>query len=502
MPVLGASWCPGRVAPVGRQHRVEREADEQAHQHRGHDGQAEGPEPFAGDAGDEGHRHEHRDDREGGGRDREADLGRALERRGAPVGAALHVAPAEDIVAGNGMKLLAKGARIDAGTRDRLLKHKLSKPLESCVQVRKGVVPAVFGPLAEQLLARHPLLETLCAPARSQSLPITLSSLRLSMPVQTLLTIYADHQGDRLAHSVGVTMLALGLGHRLMPGEPEQHQQLAIAGLLHDVGELYIDPSHLLADGPLQTEQWRHIATHPVVGWRVLRDMKGAGPQVAELVLNHHERMDGFGYPRGLTERELPLAQQVLAAAEWLMALIDSGVGALARASVASRLIPGEFSPVILDVLNAVTRSSREVQDWVGAQEPVLHAIPAAEGLGRTLARFRAMRPWLDEQLAGASNELRAALQIGLQRLLRIQASFVSTGLDLENPGDTLREMAAQNDPRLHQELQLLIQEFAWRMRQLEREALLRAGQLGGAERAVVQQLIDGLRGSALPGGL
>ena len=108
------------------------------------------------------------------------------------------VEAAEDIVAGNGMKLLAKGARIDAGTRDRLLKHKLSKPLESCVQVRKGVVPAVFGPLAEQLLARHPLLETLCAPARSQSLPITLSSLRLSMPVQTLLTIYADHQGDRL----------------------------------------------------------------------------------------------------------------------------------------------------------------------------------------------------------------------------------------------------------------------------------------------------------------
>lgn len=403
---------------------------------------------------------------------------------------------AEDIVAGNGMKLLAKGARIDASTRERLLSHKLSKPLESSVQVRKGVVPALFGPLAEQLLARHPLLETLCAPARSQALPLTLSSLRLTMPVQTLLTIYADHQGDRLAHSVGVTMLALGLAHRLQPNQPPQQlQQLIVAGLLHDVGELYIDPAHLRANGPLQTEQWRHIATHPVVGWRVLRELKGAGPQVAELVLNHHERMDGFGYPRGLTEEELPLEHQVLAAAEWLMALIDTGVGALARASVASRLIPGEFSPVILDVLNAATRNSRELQDWLGAQEPVLHAVPEAEAIGAALARFRDMRPWIDEQIGSASTGLRAALQLGLRRLLRIQASFVSTGLDLDQPGDTLREMAEQNDPRVNQELQVLIKEFSWRLRQLDREALLRAGQLPPAERAVVQDLMTRLRG-------
>lgn len=405
------------------------------------------------------------------------------------------VEAAEDIVAGNGIKLLAKGARIDAGTRERLLSHKLSKPLEQSLKVRRGVVPALFGPLAEQLLERHPLLETLCAPARSRSLPLLLSSLQLSMPVQTLLTVYADHQGDRLAHSVGVSMLTLGLAHRLLPGEPELHQQLAIAGLLHDVGELYIDPAHLRADGPLQIEQWRHIATHPLVGWRVLRGMKGAGPQVAELVLNHHERMDGFGYPRGLTEAELPLQHQVLAAAEWLMALIDSGIGALARASVASRLIPGEFSPLIIEVLNTVARGSREVQDWMGAQEPVLHAIPVAEALAATLARFRAMRPWISEQMSIASPGLRAALQLGQQRLLRIQVSFASTGMDLDRPGDTLRDMAAQQDPRLHQELQLLIQEFAWRLRQLEREALLRAGQLPAADQAVVQKLIEGLRG-------
>ena len=72
---LGRVVVARRVAPVGRQHRVEREADEQADQHRGDHGQPEGPEPFARDAGHEGHRDEHRDDREGGGRHRQADLG-------------------------------------------------------------------------------------------------------------------------------------------------------------------------------------------------------------------------------------------------------------------------------------------------------------------------------------------------------------------------------------------------------------------------------------------
>ncbi len=89
---LGQQVMARRIAPIGREHRVERERDEQAHQHRGRHGEAEGPEPLAGDAGDEGHRYEHRDDGEGGGRHGEADLGGAFERSRHAVGAALHVA--------------------------------------------------------------------------------------------------------------------------------------------------------------------------------------------------------------------------------------------------------------------------------------------------------------------------------------------------------------------------------------------------------------------------
>ena len=172
----------------------------------------------------------------------------------------------QDIVSGNGIKLLAKGARIEPAVRERLLQHKLQKPLEDCVQVVGGVMPERFGPIAEGLLTTHPLIAALCAAqGGAQPIPPSLTRLKLSAPVQSLLTVYADWQGDRLEHSVGVAMFAMSLGRRLVPGDIERHRLLALAGLLHDVGELYIDPRHLQRGTRLEAEQWRHIVSHPLL---------------------------------------------------------------------------------------------------------------------------------------------------------------------------------------------------------------------------------------------
>lgn len=403
----------------------------------------------------------------------------------------------EDIVAGNGMKLVAKGTRIDAGLRDRLLQHKLRKPLEQTLAVRGGIVADGLRPVAERLLEQYPLLQSLCAPARTQSLPLMLSSLPLLHPVQSLLTIYADYQGGRLSHSVGVAMLALGLARKLLLLDVKQQQQLALAGLMHDLGELYIDSSYMHSNAPLQAAQWRHIAAHPVVGWRVLRDVRGVGPEVAEMVLNHHERIDGFGYPRGLQGESFPMLHQMLAAAEWLMALIDSGSGALARASVASRLIPGEFNPVLVDLLDQAARQTRETH--APDEPPLMESLPALQQVTDTLERFQQLREWMQARIADANPALANTLSMGMARLTRIQASLSSTGLDLHDPEALLRSAAEQDDPLLHQELRLLAREFSWRLRQLEREALLRAGLLCEADLAVVQELVTRLRGSDEP---
>jgi len=220
---------------------------------------------------------------------------------------------AEDIVAGNGIKLLAKGARIDATTRDRLLQHKLRRPLENCVQVAGGAISARLAPIGDALLDKHPLMRALCASKNVRGAPASLAALSLSMPLQSLLTVYAQSHDERLDHAVGVAMLALSFARTLMPGDTDRHRVLATAGLLHDVGELYIDPAYLRKGTRLEAEQWRHIVTHPLVGHRVLRDMAGAGQEVANAVLLHHERLDGQGFPDGLRGEEIPLGARILA---------------------------------------------------------------------------------------------------------------------------------------------------------------------------------------------
>lgn len=406
------------------------------------------------------------------------------------------VEASEDILAGNGMKLLAKGARINADVRDRLLQHKLSKPLEDCVQVADGVVPARFGAIAEELLDQHALLAALCAGKGGQlAVPDSLAQLRLSPPVQSLLTVYGEHQGDRLKHTVGVAMIALALARQLLPGDIAHHRMLALAGLVHDVGELYIDPALLRRDVMLGPEEWKHIVLHPVVGHRVLSKMEGAGPVVANAVLMHHERLDGFGYPHGVGGDRLSLDGQILGVAEWLMALIESGVSPLERASVATKLMPGEFNSELLECVAASARASPGMQAVRESPEPLEPAIPRLERIAATLRRFAEQRAWIGGRVKEASGELKQQLLAGSQRMQRIQMAFSSAGLDTADPATLMRELAAEGDPRLHLEVILVMRELEWRFRELERDSLLRSGLLRAEEDAVMRELIGRLKG-------
>jgi HD-GYP domain-containing protein (c-di-GMP phosphodiesterase class II) len=402
----------------------------------------------------------------------------------------------EDIVAGNGVKLLAKGARIDADARERLLQHKLRKPLEECVQVVGGAIAARLEPAGEALLEKHPLLRALCAPKGARGAAASLAALPLSMPIQSLLTVYAQHQDGRLDHAVGVAMLALSLARKLQPGDVDRHRVLATAGLLHDVGELYIDPAYLQRGTRLGADQWRHIVTHPLVGHRVLRDMAGAGREVADAVLLHHERLDGFGYPRGVSGSAVTLGGEILAAAEWLMAVVESDSSPLTRAGMAARLVPGEFSAALLEAVAIAAREAPDAAIELSAAPPLEQAVPRVVRLADTLRRFVESRAWIDECIAGAGPALRAVLEAGLQRTLRIQASFASTGMDAHNAALLLGELSALRDPSVYAEIVTLVGELEWRMRELERSQRLRASLLTAAEEAVVGELVARLKGT------
>ena len=121
---------------------------------------------------------------------------------------------------------------------------------------------------------------------------------------------------DRMTarHSAAVARYARATAIAL--DRPDEEQELAhTAGLLHDIGKFAFPDSILLAERPLTAQQWEVVRRHPADGARVVQRVDGYAP-VADIVLSHHERWDGAGYPRGLAGEEIPLAARLISVAD------------------------------------------------------------------------------------------------------------------------------------------------------------------------------------------
>jgi hypothetical protein len=394
----------------------------------------------------------------------------------------------EDIVSGTGMKLLAKGSKIDARARERLLEFRLTKPLENMMRVVGGTDPALFHPLAEQLLARHALLRGICASVPGFDPIAILKALALSDNVQSLLSVYAGQAPSRLEHAVGVAVITSALGGSVS-ANPADTSALVIAALTHDVGELYIDPAFLSRGVKLSARQWKHVATHPIVGSHVLGAMPGAGPRIASVVMAHHERLDGFGYPQGTLGSNLSMAGQMLAVAEMLMGLLESGSHPAQRAAVAMRLVPGEFHRRFVDRVFLGARA--------GDPDPKAIDIGALEVrvsvLAATLTHVRGLFQELESQDAGFGAPLRALIAHAGTRWDRIGIAFSSTGLDLVADERLHAVLGAMSPSELH-EVGIVVRELEWRMGELERALQIRSEQFNPGDAQRVHDLIEQAR--------
>lgn len=121
-------------------------------------------------------------------------------------------------------------------------------------------------------------------------------------------------------HSVNVCIFGVALGRRLGYGQQDLNR-LGAGLLLHDAGKSVLDPAILAKRGPLSPEEWEVIKTHPSRGVELLGKSDAVEDESLQVVLQHHEKCCGRGYPAGLKESEIHSFAKIAAIADVFDAL-------------------------------------------------------------------------------------------------------------------------------------------------------------------------------------
>lgn len=189
-------------------------------------------------------------------------------------------------------------------------------------------------------------------------------------------------------HTRRVAALAVEVGEQL--GLPATRlRSLAIGGLLHDMGKLSVPDSILKKPGPLAHDEFALVKLHSQRGRELLNELGGFDENVKRLVLDHHERLDGRGYPRGLTADDLDLETRILALCDVYDALVSERVYRPAWSSDQALALLREESGVAFDtrcvdalvqVLGDNVAELRSMGRRPGFREPPARTLGSADG--------------------------------------------------------------------------------------------------------------------------
>ena len=140
-----------------------------------------------------------------------------------------------------------------------------------------------------------------------------LASLQVGL-INTVMQTLSMRDAMTARHSAAVARYAREVARLLGLSEREQ-ELIHTAGLFHDIGKFIFPDAILVASRKLTADEWEVVKLHPEQGAKLVRRIEGYGP-VADIVLSHHEKVDGTGYPYGLSGEHIPLGSRILAAAD------------------------------------------------------------------------------------------------------------------------------------------------------------------------------------------
>lgn len=149
---------------------------------------------------------------------------------------------------------------------------------------------------------------------------------------------------------------------RALSLDPEVVRQIELGGRVHDIGKIGVREVVLNKAGPLTPDEYQHIMTHPMVGWRILSPLLGDTPKALNIVRSHHERFDGRGVPDGLRGEAIPLEARIVVVADTFDAMTSvrpyrPGVPLPSTIAELQRCAGSQFDPRVVKAFLAAVDS-------------------------------------------------------------------------------------------------------------------------------------------------
>ncbi len=227
-------------------------------------------------------------------------------------------------------KIKRKKVKIGVGREGRVAERSASifKPSYLCVPLLEedtiGVISvsqridkkpfSVFDQEILTVLAEQAVIAIKNAQLYTEQEKLTLGSIK------SLAAILKTRTSPRYTHSVAFVNIVSALG-REMKLSSDERKSLRYAALLHDAGELMVPDEILAKRSKLTGKEYKIIKEHPVKGAEIIKPLVALKP-VVPIILYHHERYDGKGYPKGLKGEQIPLGARIMAVADAFEAMV------------------------------------------------------------------------------------------------------------------------------------------------------------------------------------
>lgn len=403
------------------------------------------------------------------------------------LGDKLAVTTHQPVYGRNGVKLVDVGARIDQSLYERLMQHKLLPPIDDCVAVEGGVSALSLRDDIDVRLNERPVLAKLLDAALDRArLAALVSSIPLDSVASLKLTVAREQRPTLYQHTLDVVIVASAMAALEKNSDAWLTGNIE-AALFHDIGFLHIPPALVESSRDLAPEELRHLYSHPVTGHLIVGKLPDVDPVVGAAILEHHERLDGSGYPRQLVAGQIGAMGQLLGVAEVAASLLNNATqgAALVRLSIILRMNYGKLSPTYSEHLTSlVSRLDPASQYSSDGRDNVLEACIQVSEI---VEEWKTIR----DELA-AIRPLPSAIAILFDRVDALDHRLADVGLDLQHW--QMIDEQSENDPLARHEVRTIAAESIWQLRSIAREAQRRWHSEMGADNPMPPALANWLR--------